>query len=398
MKDSFSQNTIIQIGFGASLLLPSLGIIQKYFGTPLILAYLVGGFCLLVASLRIFPWAFVSQVSQKHVLLFAVFTVLVLLTIFLGLYPLADRGLLGQGSDHDDSLDQAVTEIIHGRYPYYPRTYLDGPITKLPGAIFLAIPFVLLGTSAYQNIFWLALFVFVAPRSVLQTRFSLLLVWFIFCFSPVIWQRYITGGDLLANNLSILISALFLLDSMHGQDSPSCLTRRLVASLAFGVALSSRFNFLLLVPQVFASIHHRVGFKSALRYIMLSFLVFVALTLPFYCFDPSGFAPLELLHLFASWDILLPFASATIISASVVLSFVLCFHSFHSMADDPTNSVFLRNCALVQAFPIFCGLLLPILVTGNIDLGFADFGMNFLFFGALSAWIPLLHRNGCDMR
>jgi hypothetical protein len=45
-----------------------------------------------------------------------------------------------------------------------------------------------------------------------------------------------------------------------------------------------------------------------------------------------------------------------------------------------------RASALVQALPVFSGLLLAGLAAGQPDLRFAEFGIFFLFFGVLGWW------------
>ena len=82
--------------------------------------------------------------------------------------------LPGKGSDADDALNLAVNELLHGRYPFYARTYLDNPVANLPGTIFLAVPFALLGNSAYQNFFWLMVFFIAVSLSVRSWRLGLM--------------------------------------------------------------------------------------------------------------------------------------------------------------------------------------------------------------------------------
>ena len=78
-------------------------------------------------------------------------------TAGLGLAALSLVGC-GGGSDSDDALNLATRALLHGEYPYRIRTYLGSPATYLPGSLLLAVPFVLLGNAAYQDLFWLAAF------------------------------------------------------------------------------------------------------------------------------------------------------------------------------------------------------------------------------------------------
>src|SRR2546426_7380654 len=68
------------------------------------------------------------------------------LALFIVLYPMADSGLLGPGSDRDDALNVALQTLLVGHYPYGATTYLGNPPTPMPGALILALPFSFLET------------------------------------------------------------------------------------------------------------------------------------------------------------------------------------------------------------------------------------------------------------
>jgi hypothetical protein len=56
----------------------------------------------------------------------------------------------------------------------------------LPGALLLAVPFVLLGNSAHQNLFWLFAFLFSLNSYLKDRRLALLLLWVILALAPVV--------------------------------------------------------------------------------------------------------------------------------------------------------------------------------------------------------------------
>ena len=62
-------------------------------------------------------------------------TALLLLALFVVVYPRVNTTTPGRGSDRDEALNLAATELLDGRYAYYPATYLGNPISPLPGAI-----------------------------------------------------------------------------------------------------------------------------------------------------------------------------------------------------------------------------------------------------------------------
>src|SRR5206468_5533158 len=106
------------------------------------------------------------QLNEREALWFSIATFAGLGVIFAIGYPIANTHIPGMGSDDDDAMNIAVLELLNGHFFYYVRTYLDNLIHHLPGAFLLAAPFVLFGTSALQNLFWLMLFLIVLHREV----------------------------------------------------------------------------------------------------------------------------------------------------------------------------------------------------------------------------------------
>lgn len=160
-----------------------------------------------------------SLISERQSLYLATITVIALIVIFAFVYPKANTHVNGHGSDADDALNLAANELLRGRYPFYVETYLHNPIGIFPGALLLALPFILFGNSALQNLFWLAAFFFAASRSVSSWRLGLLLLWALLLFSPVVMQQVVTGTDDLANSIYVLLFML-LLAKWGGQ--PGC--------------------------------------------------------------------------------------------------------------------------------------------------------------------------------
>src|SRR5260370_38096939 len=115
-------------------------------------------------------------------------------------YPKGKVQMGGRGSGGDDGLNLGVNELLNGRHPYSVRTYLDNPISPLPGAILLAIPFVLVGSSAYQNLFWLGVFCFVLFRMMQSWRATLFLFWRFLIVRRVPMNPVLTAGSSRTNN------------------------------------------------------------------------------------------------------------------------------------------------------------------------------------------------------
>jgi hypothetical protein len=375
-------------GFALSLFIPSTAIFQKYLGIAGVVIYLA------IASLSLlFLFRYrntlarlTSKVTERQVLLLAIFTFLFILTAFLVVYPIANSGIVGGGSDGDEALNIAATELLHGRYPYYPETYLGNPISPLPGAVLLALPFVVLGNSAYQNLFWLLVF-FIAMKSYLKdSRSALTLLWTIFVLSPIVLYALLIGSDYISNSLYVLLFLLWMTASISRPDHSSW--EKALFAVLLGIGLSSRANFILLLPLGFSALVQNAGWKSAVKYTAITCIAFMVITIPFYLYDPQGFSPLTSIDELGRFRSLVPFAGYAIPIVTGIIALALSFFQPASRNLD----VLFRNCAIVLAFPVLCGIILSTIGLGRIDFSFALFGAFFLFFGALSFWGDLFDR------
>jgi hypothetical protein len=388
-------NTVLKVsrmelaGFALSLFLPSTAVFQKYFGIAGVAAYLVIATLVLLLFTR-YQSAFLylaAKVTEKQTLWLAALTFLIIIAAFIIIYPIANSGTVGGGSDTDDALNIATHELLHGRYPYYPRTYLGNPISPMPGTLFLAIPFVLLGNSAYQNIFWLLVF-FLAMKSYLHNgRLALLMLWVILVMSPGVLYQVFTGSDYISNSLYVLLFMLWWVESMSR--SEMSIWRKTLAAILFGVGLSSRANFVMILPLVYSILVHVAGWKPAMKYTSTAIIAFMAVTVPFYLYDPRGFTPLQTVNELGLVRSILPYVEVIIPVATAMLAVVLAI--FQPVSRN--FSVLLRNCMLVLAFPVICMLILFTIKSGKIDFSSAFFGVFFLFFGAVSFWSNLVENH-----
>ncbi|MFZ2486852.1 MAG: hypothetical protein WAZ19_01920 [Anaerolineae bacterium] len=376
------------VGFALSLLIPSTAVFQKYLGITGVVAYITIAFfaLLLFAKYRYIPGKLASKVTEKQTSWLAVMTVVIVLIAFVVVYPVANSGIVGGGSDGDEALNTATTELLHGRYPYYPRTYLGNPISPLPGALLFAIPFVLLGNSAYQNFFWLIVFI-IAMKSYLKDGYlALLLLWVIFALSPIVLYQFLIGSDYISNSIYILLLMLWMVTSIS-QTHLSSWKKALLAFL-LGIGLSSRANFILLLPLIFSAMVQQVGWRSATKYTAITIITFVVITVPFYLYDPQGFSPLHTANKLGQFQSIIPLAGLVIPLSTGILALTLAFFQSKSR----NFSILLRNCTIVLAFPVLCGILFSMIKSGKIDLSFASFGTFFLFFGAVAFWSNLLEN------
>lgn len=360
------------------LLFPSLRFIQKYSGDIGVFVIALGIFLfvyLAVFSVDRIPYS--RHLKWVYLLVFAL-----IVLIFFVVYPIANSGAYGGiGSDRDDAINIGVSRLINGKYPYYATTYLGNPLSPLPGAFLLASPFViLLGNSAYQNLFWLPIF-FLLSRSLLRNEpanLVLMVVTLLAC--PMIMHEVVHGGDLLSNSIYCLVAVcLFRL----AFDTRTSEWIKVLAAIFLGISFASRFNFLFLFPLVFLSVA-KPRLKDAVLFTGIAIFMFLLLTLPFYLYDPVSFSPLYLTQNHISSRIsafipawIIPFLTLTI----------SCFMGLRYQVEKLGDLLYC--CSVVQMFPLVFVTLLQSLKSNQIDFGSDGFGTTgyglvFLFFGVLS--------------
>jgi hypothetical protein len=355
---------------------PSVGLVQKYLGYGGAGVYLVGvGVAASIVRAEAFARLWRSLDERAALVLAGAILSLVTAVVFI-VHPNIDA----TKGDANDALNIAARELFHGRYPYYPHTQLGNPIVPLPGSIFMAMPFVAFSDSTYQNLFWLLLFTIFCRAVLGSWRASLLVLGAILLLSPTVVQELILGEDRIANTIFVLIFSSLLIFSLT-REKPNDLLAMFTAVL-FGVALSSRSNFLFLVPLVFAAISQRRGIRCAVVYTGVSVAAFLAITLPFYLHDPHAFGPR---HSITKLHEAFPLARTLALTSTAALALYLA-----SRRNDDLF-LLLRNSAVVQGLLFIWAVGLFALDTKDASYTFVfmkeGYGVQFLFFGALAWWI-----------
>ena len=365
------------LGLALVLIGPSLGHVQKYTGTWGVLLYVLGVVAFWAWVPRLLRRVDARVVPERWAWGLALGTGIALLLLFFALYPLADSGIVGGGSDRDDALNLGAREILRGRCPYHVTTYLGNPLSPLPGGMLLALPFVVLGNSAYQNFFWLGVFFLLAQRLLRDVRQTLLLLWSLLVFSPVLLQQIVTGGDLPAQSIAVL-TFLWLLLRAPRRWKPA-------AAFLLGLGVAWRANVLFLAPLIFAFLRQQVGGRAALGLMGIAGGVAASVTLPFALHAPHGFAPFLMQNKLARFEAIVPHADLLI----AVVTFGWAWALARSRVGADAGAL-LQCSAHVLALPILCGLILASLQAGELDLHLAEYGVSFLFFGALANWLLLV--------
>lgn len=361
------------------LLFSSTDTIQKYLGFRGLVVYIVGGIIALVVIDRFIAPLVIPQISERVASVLAVIALVAVAAIFFYAFPIANASPTG-GSDADEALNLAANEILNGRYPYYPRTHLDNPILPLPGAIFLGLPFFLLGNSAFQALFWMVIFFFVARTIFKSNASALLLTATITVISPNVLQNLVTGTDRATNAIYVLFFIWLMVTIIPRGAAPAW--QKILSAVLLGVGLSSRSNFLLLTPLVFSALIQLANLKDAIKYCAITAIAFIAITVPFYMYDPAGFAPLAIqFEKVAKYESAIPHTGILIPLVCGLLSAALAFRKI-----DVSGRVLFGNCAIVQMVPVVLVVVLSSIEAGTLELSQACYGMFAVFFAGLAWW------------
>jgi len=372
--------------FAFSIIFPSVTIFKKL---PLawLFIYIAGT---LITIILLFIWIipFLSKwLTPKKCWIIAVILLLLVAITHLIIHPIIDTAgfsLLGikfGASDCDNAIDVGLHALNSGNYPYYQRTFLNYPITPMPGALLLALPFYILGDSAFQNVVWYAVFWILIWRITLDIRIASLIIGIISFLSPNVIYHICTGTDYLANSIYVLLAMVFLMNSFDRK-----VQTIVTASIFLGIALASRPNWLLLLPIPFFYIAYRANYWRAIKIFAIITISFCVLVLPFYFYDPSHFSPFYVSHFltigkkFPHADVLIVFFGGCL---SIILGFIYKNKSLESQ---------IRSSFFVQAFVIICGFILASVAEGRVNLYYSHFGILFMSFGVFASGPHLINE------
>jgi len=355
---------------------PSIPTMHKLTGAAGVIAYLA---IAAVVIPMILHWGllwFCRRCSKRLAWTLVVTCVAAMTAAFVIAYPKAQaRAAEGTGSDADDALNIAARRLVAGEYPYAERTYLDHPISPLPGAVLLAVPFHLLGNAAYQNVFWMIVYFAIAIHVLGDVRPAALHLAMLSALSPGIPYQTVVGMDWITNAIYVM-AGMHLLLVIDARRRPAI---GAAAAVFLGLTLSSRANFVLVVPILVAAMGARFGWRVALRQAGIAVAAAVAVTAPFYFWSPSEFSPLHTTNILQNLDGFVPYASVLIVGAAIAASVML---ATHDSSRDPVGAY--RNSALVQMIPVFAGFGVGLIAPAGPDRPFLSYGAFFAVFGSLA--------------
>ena len=333
---------------------PSLFIVHKYSGTAGAAAYAA----LAAAAVAAAPHLPVPR-SRRIRFALAGVTMAVVVAVFSVMYPVVNVHAPTLGSDDDDASNAGARALLAGRSPYTETTYLGNVLHQLPGAFVLAAPFVIAGTSALQNLFWLPVF-FLAVRKESDDAAALRLSWLMLAMSPTVLHEVITGTGRGSNTIYVALGLWWLTWTRHTN----------IAGALWGVAVASRANFLLLLPLAFGWLWQHRGARSAVATMAFACSMVAALVVPFYLNDPAQFGPLEAANRLLRFDAVFPHAGIAVgtvmAGAAIVLS---CIRM--------DRATLFTSCAVVQAMPVLAGVLLS---------GWSRQALAYATYGTFAAW------------
>lgn len=385
-----SKDLALMIAF---VLIASLDSVYKYTGIVGLASYVILAPALLyVYFRRVFP-ILVARIPLGVASTAACVLVLGLSILTFYLYGLANSGQIGRGSDGDDALIIGATELLNGRYPFYPLTYLGNPIAPMPGAVLFAVPFVVAGIYPLQSVFWLMVFFVTIGLWTGSLRKALFMAVPVLAVSPTVFQNMSSGADHIANSAYILLFSLLVIRAAH--KTKARWWEYAIPAVLLGLGLSSRSNFAFIVPMIFILIWRVKGFGTALGICSIIGLALLSITLPFWLYDPQGFTPLLVqTGKMQQFDGIIPHAGIVLAVVALLLSLLL---SLRKNSELP--AVFYQSLAVVQIFILIFTSALFCLWIGEFNLyfGHVGYGLFVMFFGIFAQWIRLSPtRTGID--
>lgn len=277
------------------LFFPTVQVVSKFFGTLFLAFYLFFLFISLLSVFEIESRSDLADVVKRRERLLAAAWLGLMAAALAILYPVAQSGLLGRGSDRDEALMLGVQALLDGRYPYYERTQFGGRLTPMPGAFLLGAPFHLAGSVVAQNLFYGAICVFLAARVLAPLRTRWLLLPLLTLGNAAYMQDYTTGGDFILNALYVAVAMFFCARAV---DDPASGVKTLALSAAFlGLVICVRPVYVVAAVAVVAYAAGRRGWRWGAVCALTTGAVAALVIAPFALYDWNAFVPSNVINI-----------------------------------------------------------------------------------------------------
>jgi hypothetical protein len=271
------------------IFIPSAQLSLKFFGVSFTGAYFLILFAVGTAILQIEARDAWAQEVQRRELWLCLAWLGLMTAALVILYPVAQSGALGRGSDRDEALALGIQAILDGRYPYYERTQFGGRLTPMPGALLLGAPFHLAGSVVAQNLIYGAACVFFAVRALRGLRTRVLLAGLLTLGNVAFMQDYVTGGDYVLNAMYVAVAVFVCAGVLERPGSSK--TALALAAIFLGVAICSRPVYLVAAVAVAAYAVRRLGLRDGAGFAAVVAVTAAAVAGPFALYDFGAFMP-----------------------------------------------------------------------------------------------------------
>ncbi len=269
--------------------------------------------------------------SERQVRRWVAAMLLFLAVLFLIVHPLLEHRAAwhdGAGSDRDEALEKATLALVTSGRPYEIVLSTGNPISPMPGELILALPFVLLGVSGLQNIAWLGFYYGALSSTLRSSHLAAFGLFAMLLLAPGVVHEIVTAGDLLATSLAVATGCMWLMSQARSRSNSKWM---FALSVLFGVVLSSRVTYLLIVPLVLAASMRMGGGRAAALVLAGTTIGFVSVTVPFVSYTSHTFGPF---HIFEKVNLIsgYPHASLFVIGVSSIHSALASWLILHTDA------------------------------------------------------------------
>ncbi|MFT4114280.1 hypothetical protein [Silvibacterium sp.] len=307
---------------------------------------------------------------------------------FAVLFPLAHRHVMGgAGSDRDDALRVSAEALLYGKYIYSARTFLGNPVTPLPGAVLLAVPFYLLHTVGLENLFWLGVLLAFAASFFRSKATALIYVLLLLGTSTCTLDDFVVGGDFFINEVYVCVAMGVVIAA---QERRSALWVQVAAEVFLGLAMDSRPVYIIALPLVVAYLWQKGLRTGAIRTAAVSGGTALAFSIPFYLYNPAEFAPLHVTH---KLD-MIPESYHAAIVLPVLGLLIACSGFFLSLTRPKIYLLMALSMVVMLGFPgIVSWFLAPFTLDGWYGLGLVSTAATpFLL------WLFSLYESGTQLK